>query len=175
MAAPHANGTHLHDNQLEKGISHDGMSHEEKTRNMLANTMTMSPEAFERIYLAPKTAVTGDLRTTLGNPTPIALLGFSVGLFPLSIAFSKLNDRNQRLLNTDFESELARISWIRRSYHNSEYNIRRLPSLDCSDWRIPPRQHFSNVGLLRLRSSLHDLCHHLHPMVQCPRLLHRKR
>ena len=71
-------------------VAHD-MEHsyaEEKHRNALTNTVTLSSEAFEKLYLAPKTAVTGDLRTTFSNPTPIALIGFSVGLFPLSIAFS---------------------------------------------------------------------------------------
>ena len=84
MAA--VNGNH-HD-KLEGGLSRDNMSHEEQLRNVLTNTMTLSPEAFERLYLAPKNNVSGDLRTTFANPTPIALLGFSVGLFPLSIAFS---------------------------------------------------------------------------------------
>lgn len=77
---------HVHNNhgdKLERPLSH------EEFKNALHNTMTLSPEAFEKLYLGPKTAVTGDLRTTFANPTPIALLGFSVGLFPLSIAFSE--------------------------------------------------------------------------------------
>ena len=64
------------------------MTHEEVIRNALTNTLTLSPETFERLYLGPKTQVSGSLRTTFANPTPIALLGFSVGLFPLSISFS---------------------------------------------------------------------------------------
>lgn len=59
--------------------------------NPLTQTITLSSEAFERLYLGPKTQVTGQLRTTFANPTPIALLGFSVGLFPLSIAFSEFD------------------------------------------------------------------------------------
>ncbi|KAK3675768.1 hypothetical protein LTR78_004409 [Recurvomyces mirabilis] len=47
---------------------------------------TMPPDVFERLYLQPQTSVAGDLRKRFGNPTPIALLGFSVGLTPLSIA-----------------------------------------------------------------------------------------
>lgn len=71
------------------------MAHNERTQNGLQQTVTLTPEAFERLYLGPKTAVTGDLRTTFANPTPIALLGFSVGLFPLSIAFSEFRCSKQ--------------------------------------------------------------------------------
>jgi uncharacterized protein len=46
---------------------------------------TLSPEMFEQVYLAPKTATRGDLRHTFGNPTPIAVVGFCIGLTPLSI------------------------------------------------------------------------------------------
>ena len=46
---------------------------------------TLSPEMFEQVYLAPKTATRGDLRQTFGNPTPIAVVGLCIGLTPLSI------------------------------------------------------------------------------------------
>jgi hypothetical protein len=36
-----------------------------------AGLLTISPEMFERLYLNPKTAVKGDLRSTFGNPTPL--------------------------------------------------------------------------------------------------------
>lgn len=85
MASP--NGHHT-DKELERNLSH-----EEQFKNALTNTLTLSPEVFERLYLGPKTQVTGQLRTTFANPTPIALLGFSVGLFPLSIAFSEFRHR----------------------------------------------------------------------------------
>lgn len=75
----------------DKVVYERDMAHNEQLRNGLQNTLTLSPEVFERLYLGPKTAVTGDLRTTFANPTPIALLGFSVGLFPLSIAFSEFH------------------------------------------------------------------------------------
>lgn len=45
---------------------------------------TMTDEQFERLFLSPRNQVSGDLRKTLGNPTPIAIMGFSVGLTPLS-------------------------------------------------------------------------------------------
>ena len=49
-----------------------------------ANSVTISPELFEKIYLNPQNAVKGDLRNTFGNPTPLALLGFLLSLSPLS-------------------------------------------------------------------------------------------
>lgn len=36
-----------------------------------AGSITISPELFEQLYLAPKTRVTGKLRQTFGNPTPL--------------------------------------------------------------------------------------------------------
>lgn len=81
MAAPH-------DNHVDK-VHTNGTTSDDFARNALTNTVTLSPEAFERLYLGPKTQVSGQLRSTFANPTPIALLGFSVGLFPLSIAFSR--------------------------------------------------------------------------------------
>ena len=49
-----------------------------------ANTVTMTPELFEKLYLNPQQKVTGDLRTTFGNPTPIGLLGFLLAGSPLA-------------------------------------------------------------------------------------------
>ncbi|KAH0174609.1 hypothetical protein KCU67_g674, partial [Aureobasidium melanogenum] len=49
-----------------------------------AGTISMSPELFEKLYLAPKTNVSGDLRKTIGNPTPLGLVGFVLGLTPLA-------------------------------------------------------------------------------------------
>jgi hypothetical protein len=36
--------------------------------------MTIPPELFEQLYLSPKNRVKGDLRQTVGNPTPIGKL-----------------------------------------------------------------------------------------------------
>ncbi|KAF5985018.1 long-chain alcohol dehydrogenase [Fusarium bulbicola] len=49
-----------------------------------AASISMSPELFEKPYLAPPNAVKGDLRKTFGNPTPLALAGFLLALMPLS-------------------------------------------------------------------------------------------
>lgn len=83
-------GSDAHDNadKLERAETNTD-SHHEQLRNMLTNTMSVSPEMFERLYLNPKGQVKGDLRKTFANPTPLALLGFSVALLPLSTAFSK--------------------------------------------------------------------------------------
>jgi len=43
----------------------------------------MTPEMFEKLYLSPKGRVSGD-RSTFGNPTPVAILGFVVALTPIS-------------------------------------------------------------------------------------------
>jgi len=37
----------------------------------LRNTVTMSSEQFEKLYLNPKSEVKGDLRKTFANPTPL--------------------------------------------------------------------------------------------------------
>jgi uncharacterized protein len=61
---------------------------EDQLRRALTNTnLTLTPELFERIYLSPQNKISGDLRKTFANPTPVAILGFAVGLFPLSIEF----------------------------------------------------------------------------------------
>lgn len=43
-----------------------------------AGGMTISPELFEKLYLTPKTAVTGDFRKRFANPTPLGLMGFII-------------------------------------------------------------------------------------------------
>ncbi|CAK1358431.1 unnamed protein product [Cercospora beticola] len=63
--------------------SHD-FSADAIERIRTASTINMTPELFERLYLQPPTKVKGDLRKTFGNPTPLALTGFVIGLTPLS-------------------------------------------------------------------------------------------
>ena len=59
-------------------------SSEALNRVRTANAVTMTPELFEKLYLNPHQKVTGDLRTTFGNPTPIGLLGFLLAGSPLA-------------------------------------------------------------------------------------------
>ena len=47
-------------------------------------SISISPELFEKIYLSPQNKVSGDLRKTFANPTPLALAGFLLSLSPLS-------------------------------------------------------------------------------------------
>ncbi|TVY51797.1 Protein alcS, partial [Lachnellula cervina] len=49
------------------------------------SSLSISPALFEKLYLSPQNAVKGDLRKTFGNPTPLALVGFTVALAPISI------------------------------------------------------------------------------------------
>ena len=61
------------------------MSHDEAlARLRTTNSVTMSPELFEKLYLQPMGNVKGDLRKTFGNPTPLGLIGFVLGLTPLA-------------------------------------------------------------------------------------------
>lgn len=47
-------------------------SHEEALRKTrTAGSLSISPELFEQLYLTPKTRVKGQLRATLGNPSPL--------------------------------------------------------------------------------------------------------
>ncbi|OIW22877.1 gpr1-like plasma membrane protein [Coniochaeta ligniaria NRRL 30616] len=62
----------------------NGNHHEELRRIRTAGTVSISAELFEKLYLSPQNVVKGDLRTTFGNPTPIALVGFLIALTPLS-------------------------------------------------------------------------------------------
>ncbi|SMQ54392.1 unnamed protein product [Zymoseptoria tritici ST99CH_3D7] len=49
--------------------------------------VTISNEQFERLYLSPRNArQEGHLRNTFANPTPVAVMGFSVALTPIAAA-----------------------------------------------------------------------------------------
>lgn len=40
--------------------------------------LTITPELFEKLYLTPKVAATGDFRKRFANPTPLGLMGFII-------------------------------------------------------------------------------------------------
>ena len=65
-------------------LNRDVASDEAINKIRTANSVTISPELFEKIYLNPQNAVKGELRNTFANPTPLALLGFLLSLSPLS-------------------------------------------------------------------------------------------
>ena len=53
-------------------LHHD--HHDEDTalrRLRTAGSLTISPELFEKIYLSPKNQVSNNIRSTVGNPTPL--------------------------------------------------------------------------------------------------------
>jgi len=60
----------------KNGTSLNARSHEyeneptlEKIRS--AGLLTLSPEIFEKLYLQPQVPVKGELRSIVGNPTPL--------------------------------------------------------------------------------------------------------
>ena len=52
---------------LHQEESHEAALNRVKSAGML----TISPELFEKLYLQPQTAVKGDLRRVVANPTPL--------------------------------------------------------------------------------------------------------
>lgn len=79
-ANPYHNGRGGHQH-LDK--DHDSDTALRKIRT--AGSISITPELFEKLYLSPKNEVHGDLRTTFGNPTPLALIGFLLSFTPLSM------------------------------------------------------------------------------------------
>lgn len=83
---------HGDDGPLEKDFSngyHQHLDHNTDTGEALkriqtSGSISISPELFEKLYLSPQNKVSGDLRKTFGNPTPLALVGFLLSLTPLS-------------------------------------------------------------------------------------------
>lgn len=71
------NGNHYH---LDHTEDRDTALHKMRT----AGSISISPELFEKIYLSPKNQVSNNIRSTFGNPTPLALVGFLLALTPLS-------------------------------------------------------------------------------------------
>ncbi|KAK5994456.1 Protein alcS [Cladobotryum mycophilum] len=49
-------------------------------------SVTLTSELFEKLYLNPANKVSGDLRRTFANPTPLALVGFLIASTPLGCA-----------------------------------------------------------------------------------------
>ncbi len=76
-----ANGASNGASSLGTAVSHDDVLHRIKT----SQSIMMSPEMFEKLYLQPQPKVKGDLVRTFANPTPLAITGFVVGLTPLSM------------------------------------------------------------------------------------------
>ncbi|KAJ4291634.1 hypothetical protein N0V90_009529 [Kalmusia sp. IMI 367209] len=75
---PFSNGYHQH-----LDVTHDSQTALKKIQT--AGSISITPELFEKLYLSPQTKVHGDLRRTVANPTPLALVGFLISLTPLSM------------------------------------------------------------------------------------------
>lgn len=76
-------------NGYSNGHEHLGSAHDSETalrKIRTAGSISISPELFEKLYLSPQNKVKGELRQTVGNPTPLALIGFLLSLMPLSMA-----------------------------------------------------------------------------------------
>ncbi|KAH0829322.1 hypothetical protein AYO21_05728 [Fonsecaea monophora] len=66
-------------------LHHDHHNEESALRRIrTAGSISITPELFEKIYLSPKNRVSNNIRSTFGNPTPLALVGFLLSLTPLS-------------------------------------------------------------------------------------------
>jgi len=66
-------------------LHHDHHTEESALRRIrTAGSISITPELFEKIYLSPKNRVSNNIRSTFGNPTPLAIVGFLLSLTPLS-------------------------------------------------------------------------------------------
>ena len=92
---PHHNGSEDSNRLGVGGYLHDDIPSDQALRRIkTAGSISISPELFEKIYLSPQNKVSGDLRKTFGNPTPIALVGFvsqSPSLVPLKLALADMH------------------------------------------------------------------------------------
>lgn len=58
------------DNKQEKMEVIDGVNGDKPDLSR-AGTLSLTPEMFEKMYLGPQNKVAGQLRQTLGNPSPL--------------------------------------------------------------------------------------------------------
>jgi len=63
----------------EKMSTQEALAHIQR-----AASVSMSPELFEKFYLSPQNKVSGNLRKTFANPTPLAVIGLAMALTPFS-------------------------------------------------------------------------------------------
>ncbi|KAI5856878.1 GPR1/FUN34/yaaH family-domain-containing protein [Tricharina praecox] len=70
--------------EKQHGSSTDTISKMDGVQLSRGDTITMTPELFEKLYFSPPNVVKGDLRKTFANPTPVALAGMCLTLTPLA-------------------------------------------------------------------------------------------
>jgi len=81
----HAGGDAINGANKNYDLHHDTHDTDTALRRLrTAGSLTISPELFEKIYLSPKNQVSNNIRSTFGNPTPLAIAGFIISLTPLS-------------------------------------------------------------------------------------------
>lgn len=151
MAASNGTGAYTKERDVERGIDHN-----EVQRNGLTNTVTLSSEMFENLYLSPKNQVSGDLRKTFANPTPIAIMGFVVGLTPLSCEFSEFPSR-VRLDKSHLLTKCSGLAWIWRVWSRDKDCIRLLRRflVDIGwHWRVHHGEHLPIRGVHVSHSNL---------------------
>ena len=71
----HATYTDVEDlekNPIANG-SHDNIHHSSNGHRLerIGTSIVLTPEMFEKLYFQPHNKVSGDLRSTFGNPTPL--------------------------------------------------------------------------------------------------------
>jgi hypothetical protein len=85
---PSTNGNHRQESPEPPNNNYDlssDMDRDSALRKITTSgALSISPELFEKIYLSPPNRVSGDLRKTFANPTPLAIGGFLIALTPLS-------------------------------------------------------------------------------------------
>jgi hypothetical protein len=109
---------------------------EEKLRNDLSKTLTVSPELYERLFLAPKNDIAGDFRKRFGNPTPVGVLGFSVAVIPLAVSFSEsslFELVQQTFVNHEY-SGMARSWWLVCGHNHYQHLVWRNASYYSRLW-----------------------------------------
>lgn len=73
-----------HESSTDGDIKLAGVHDANLQRINTTSSVMMTSELFEKLYLQPLGKVKGDLRSTFGNPTPLGLVGFVIGLTPLA-------------------------------------------------------------------------------------------
>lgn len=53
-------------------------------RKDTGTSIALTPEQFERLYLSPPNRVSGNLRKTFSNPTPLGIAGLLLAITPLT-------------------------------------------------------------------------------------------
>ena len=100
------NGGPIRTDQLHNNDTHESVL--EKVRT--AGSVSIPPELFEKLYLSPETRVHGDLRRTIGNPTPMYVLHLNI---PDKINCSDCPKRYRWLLDVS-DSAYLRLDGIPR-------------------------------------------------------------